>query len=166
MAAPGSAEQLGGHGRRDRTDPVAAALEAAELAERPAQRYLLAHAAVLRIAAEALSGRPRARGVLRTIDGSPRNVWAVLPRVAPELGEWSDYFIALEPKRLAVAAGASAIVGEREADDLVRDARAFAAAAALGRRWHEPAPIDEGEWPSASAVGRGGSTRPRRASVG
>lgn len=122
----------------DATDPIAAALDAAEFAPRPAQRYLLAHAAALRIAAEALSGRPRARGVLRTIDGSPRNVWSALPLVAPELGEWAAYFAALEGKRRVVAAGAVALVAEREADDLVRDARSFADAASLGRRWREP----------------------------
>lgn len=122
----------------DVTDPVAAALRAAEDAGSPAERYLLAHAAALRIAAEIMSGRPRARGVLRTIDGAPRNVWAVLPHLAPELGEWSEYFAALEPKRRTVAAGASALVSDREADDLVRDAYAFREAADLGRRWREP----------------------------
>ncbi|HOU92856.1 MAG TPA: SAV_6107 family HEPN domain-containing protein [Polyangiaceae bacterium] len=122
----------------DPTDPIAAALDAAEFAPRPAERYLLAHAAALRVAAEALSGRPRARGVLRTIDGSPRNVWSALPLVAPELGEWAAYFATLEDKRRVVAAGAVALVGEREADDLVRDARAFADAAFLGRRRREP----------------------------
>lgn len=117
--------------RPDSTDPIASALDAADYAERPAERYLLAHAAALRIAAEVLAGRPRTRGVLRTIDGSPRNVWAVLGDLAPELAEWAGYFAALEPKRRTVAAGATAIVAEREADDLVRDARAFGAAADL-----------------------------------
>ncbi len=113
-------------------DPIAAALAAAEDAERPSERYLLAHAAALRIAAEAMSGRPRARGVLRTIDGSPRNVWRVLPEIAPELGEWAAYFAALDDKRRTIAAGAVALVGEREADDFVRDARAFRDAVAWG----------------------------------
>lgn len=122
----------------DTTDPLEAALDAAEYATRPAERYLLAHAAALRIAAEAMSGRPRARGVLRTIDGSPRNVWRVLPEIAPELGEWAAYFAALEDKRRVVAAGAQGVVSEREADDLVRDARAFRSALDLGRRWREP----------------------------
>ncbi len=118
----------------DLTDPLAAAIATAETAERPAERYLLAHAAALRIAAEALAGRPRARGVLRTIDGAPRHVWAVLPLVAPELGEWAEYFAALELKRRTVEAGAVALVSEREADDLVRDARAFRDAVDLALR--------------------------------
>ena len=53
----------------------------------------------------------------------------MLPEVAPELGEWAAFFGALQLKRQAVQAGASALVTEREADDLVRDAQAFAAAA-------------------------------------
>lgn len=118
----------------DLTDPIAASLDAAEYAERPAERYLLAHAAALRIAAEALSGRPRPRGALHSLDGGRRNVWAVLAEVAPELGEWSEYFAALDLKRQTVAAGASALVSEREADDLVRDARAFHRAVDLGWR--------------------------------
>lgn len=119
------------------TDPISSALDTAEYAEHPAERYLLAHTAALRIAAEVLAGRPRGRGVLRTIDGSPRNVWAVLADVAPELAEWAGYFSALELKRRTVAAGATAIVIDREADDMVRDARAFRAAAELAwtRTW-------------------------------
>lgn len=106
----------------DTHDDVAAALAAAEDAVRPAPRYLAAHAAALRVAATVLAvRRPRLTG--------RRGVWEVVAAVAPELGEWAAYFGALELKRQAVAAGASGIVGTREADDLVRDARAFAAAA-------------------------------------
>lgn len=136
------------------TDPVEVALAAAEAAEQPAQRYLLAHLAALRIAAEAMAGRPRRRGALHSLDGTHRNVWAVLPEVAPELGEWAEYFATLQLKRQAIAAGAVALVGDREADDLVRDARAFRAAAELGRRWREPW-ADAGR--SARAVGVGGA---------
>ena len=91
-----------------------------------------------------------ARGVLRTIDGAPRHVWAVLPLVAPELGEWAEFFAALEPRRRVVAAGARGAVGEREADDLVRDARAFRDAAETA--W------ERGGRP-VRADGRGGSER-------
>lgn len=111
----------------DTHDDVAAALAAAEDAVRPAPRYLAAHAAALRVAATVLAvRRPRLTG--------RRGVWEVVAAVAPELGEWAAYFGALELKRQAVAAGASGIVGTREADDLVRDARAFAAAAQWYRR--------------------------------
>ena len=115
-------------------DPVVAALAAAEDAPRPAERYLLAHGAALRVAADALAGRPRRRGARHRLDGTHRDVWSVLAEVVPELGEWAAYFAALELKRRAVAAGAVALVSEREADDLVRDARAFRTAAEVGVR--------------------------------
>lgn len=117
-AGPLAAENGGGA-----VDDVAAALAVAEDAVRPATRYLAAHAAALRVAAAVLAvRRPRLRG--------RRGVWEVVAAVAPELGEWAAYFGTLELKRQAVAAGASGLVGTREADDLVRDAEAFAAAAA------------------------------------
>ncbi len=133
-------------------DPVELVLGAAEDAEHPAQRYLLAHLAALRIAAEALAGRPRRRGALHSLDGTHRNVWAVLPEVAPELGEWAEYFGALQLKRQAVAAGAVALVCDREADDLVRDARAFRAAVDLGRRRRASVGVGAGR-----AAGLGGA---------
>ena len=49
----------------------------------------------------------------------------MLAEVAPELAEWATFFAATEGKRDAIRAGATAIVSAREADDLVRDARAF-----------------------------------------
>lgn len=116
-------------------DPVDTLLEAAELAQQPAERYLLAHEAALRVAAGAMAERPRRRGQLHTPSGGRRNGWAVLAELAPELGEWAEYFASLQLKRRAVAAGAVALVTEREADDLVRDVRAFRAAVDLGRRW-------------------------------
>ncbi|MCB0913654.1 MAG: chromosome segregation protein SMC, partial [Propionibacteriaceae bacterium] len=42
-----------------------------------------------------------------------------------EFSEWAGFFAAGQVKRQAVAAGATTIVTHREADDLVRDARAF-----------------------------------------
>lgn len=103
-------------------DDVAAALVAAEDAVRPADRYLAAHRAALRVAADVLARRrPRLR--------ERRNIWAVVAQVAPELGEWAGYFAMLQLKVEAVQAGATGLVTAREADDLVRDAQAFAAAA-------------------------------------
>lgn len=94
----------------------------AELAEHPSERYLAAHLAALRVAAIILAvrGGPASGGRSRR-----RNAWAVVADVAPEFAEWATYFAATEPKRDAVRSGARAIVTAREADDLVRDARAF-----------------------------------------
>lgn len=149
-------------------DAVELTLAAAEDAARPAERYLLAHQAALRIAAEVMAGRPRPRGALRAVDGTRRNVWAVLPEVVPELGEWAEYFAALQLKRQAVAAGAVALVCEREADDLVRDARAFRAAADLGRRRRESAVTRVGASTGSAVGGRAstGSATGTRASTG
>ena len=103
-------------------DDVAAALAAAEDAVRPAERCLAAHRAALRVAAGVLARRrPRLR--------ERRPLWAVVAQVAPELGEWAEYFAMLQLKVEAVQAGAVGLVTAREADDLVRDAQAFAVAA-------------------------------------
>ena len=100
---------------------VRTALVEAELCARPSDRFLAAHLAALRVAAVvlALRARPGRR------DSRPRNAWALLAEVAPELGEWATYFALTEGKREAVRAGATAIVSAREADDFLRDAQAF-----------------------------------------
>ena len=49
----------------------------------------------------------------------------MLADVAPELAEWAAFFAATESKRDAIRAGATSVVSAREADDLVRDAKAF-----------------------------------------
>ncbi len=101
------------------------ALIEAELAERPADRFLAAHLAALRVAAVILAarGRPASGGTLR-------DVWQLLAERAPEYAEWAGLFAATALKRRAVAAGAVALVSAREADDLVRDAGIFYAAVA------------------------------------
>lgn len=111
---------------------VDAALLAAEAARRPSERFVQAHLAALRVAALVLASRRRGRGRLRASDGSRRSIWDVLPEVAPELGEWSAFFGALQLKRQIVQAGAVALVTEREADDLLRDVRTFRGAALGG----------------------------------
>ncbi len=103
---------------------VDATLAAAEAAQVPAQRFVLAHTAALQVAALVLARR-RAK-----VSGRP-GVWSVLARVAPELGEWAAFFDALALKRRAVEAGAVGLVTGREADDLIRDAHAFAGAAGV-----------------------------------
>ena len=99
-----------------------AAILEAELAEHPGERFLAAHLAALRVAAIILTvrGGPLPGGWSRR-----RSAWEVVADVAPEFAEWATYFAATEPKRDAVRSGARAIVTSREADDLVRDARAF-----------------------------------------
>ncbi|TWP37059.1 hypothetical protein FGL98_07820 [Leekyejoonella antrihumi] len=85
-----------------------------------AERYELAHLAALRAAAALLAGREGA-DVSRS---GPRNVWAAVPVVAPELAEWAEFFAETSRRRQAVERG-SATVSTREADDLVRQCETF-----------------------------------------
>lgn len=104
------------------------AVSFAELCERPHERYLSAYVAALRVAALVLAVRRRpsaAQGSSRS--SGPRNTWAVLADVAPEMAEWAGFFASVEGQREAVRAGATNLVSPRQADDLVRDAQAFLA---------------------------------------
>jgi hypothetical protein len=99
---------------------------AAVTATRPHERYAAAHLAALRAAAAVLAARARplaARGRSR----GPRNAWALLSQVAPELTEWAAFFAAGAGKRAAAEAGLTRAVSAREADDLIRDAETFLA---------------------------------------
>ncbi|MEO7234227.1 MAG: SAV_6107 family HEPN domain-containing protein [Lapillicoccus sp.] len=105
------------------------------------ERYVEAHLGALRAAAALLAARslpgsvgaPPAPGrtiraaVLRSGGGSsrsrPRSVWELLPRVAPELTEWSAFFAASARRRAAVERGSQIVA--READDLLRQAEIF-----------------------------------------
>ncbi len=90
----------------------------AELAERPSDRYLASQLAALRIGA--LIVRLRSAQVR-----FPSHLWSLVTAVAPEFGEWAAFFAATETKREAVRSGATSIVSEREAADLLRDAGLF-----------------------------------------
>jgi len=57
----------------------------------------------------------------------PRNAWALLTQVAPELAEWAAFFAAGAGKRAAAEAGLTRAITARDADDLVRDAETFLA---------------------------------------
>jgi hypothetical protein len=86
------------------------------------ERYAAAHLGALRAAAAVLAVRTRPAATKR-----PRNVWAMLGQVAPELTEWAAFFAAGAGKRAAAEAGLSRAVTPREADDLLRDAQTFLA---------------------------------------
>lgn len=83
-----------------------------------AERYRDAHLGALRAAAALVAARsipsPRSR---------PRSVWQVLPRIAPELGEWAAFFAACSTRRSVIDRGEP--VSVREADDLLRQAEMF-----------------------------------------
>jgi hypothetical protein len=110
------------------------------------ERYVEAHLGALRAAAALLAARSIPNGASgagssgagssgagsasagRAIRAStsrsrPRSVWELLPRVAPELTEWSAFFAASARRRAAVERG-SRITG-RESDDLLRQAENF-----------------------------------------
>jgi hypothetical protein len=116
----------------------------------PAQRYATAHLAALRSAAAMLAARARpvptpapgpagrsvgtAGSAGRGVSGGggrrrqrPRNAWALLIDVAPEMSEWAAFFAAGAAKRAAAEAGINGAVTAREADDLVRDSETFLA---------------------------------------
>jgi len=84
------------------------------------ERYALAHLAALRAAAAVLAARARPAQVRRR----PVSAWQVLAVVAPELGEWAEFFAAGAAKRAAAEAGRP-VATRREADDLLRDAERF-----------------------------------------
>ena len=91
----------------------------AALARSAAERFVTAHLAALRAAAAVLATRARP-----TPRGGPRSVWEVLPRIAPEMGEWAAFFAATASRRAAVEAGRETVT-PRVADDLLRDADTF-----------------------------------------
>ncbi len=96
------------------------ALLVAELADSPADRFLGAHLAALRVAAALLGVAAQ-----RTGRSGPADVWQVLVRVVPEYAEWAAFFAATRGTWQAVSAGARNVVTERMADDLLRDATTF-----------------------------------------
>jgi hypothetical protein len=106
----------------DQLDRSSDGLTVARAATTPAERYVAAHLAALRAAAAVLAVRGRPAGGR----GRTLSVWDLLPRVAPELGEWAGFFSASASRRAAVEAGRVDVVSARDADDLLRDAETFA----------------------------------------
>jgi hypothetical protein len=115
-------------------DQASRALAEAEGCADPRRRYATAHLSALRAAAAVLAARTRPESGRRR----PRSAWVLLEQVAPQLGEWANFFAAGAGKRAAAEAGLSHAVTEREADDLVRDAGTFLAVVA-GYLGQEPA---------------------------
>ena len=100
-------------------------------------RYVGAHLAALRAAAAVVAAKAEPPGGRRR---RPQSVWELLPKVEPALREWSAFFAAGAAKRAAAEAGLPRAVSAREADDLLRDARAFVSLAegALGIAAEQP----------------------------
>lgn len=85
------------------------------------EKFRLAHLAALRVAAAVVAERGRPASSRRRLI----SVWVLLEAVAPEWREWAVLFAAGAPVRAAVEAGAVHAVGQRQADDQLRDAIAF-----------------------------------------
>ena len=100
---------------------AARGLSRAMAAEGAAERYAAAHLAALRAAAAVLAARAR------PVRGRRGSAWDLLAKVAPEFAEWAAFFAAGSAKRQAAEAGISRLIGEREADDMVRQSGAFLA---------------------------------------
>lgn len=115
-----------GHAVVDLLSHARSCLGEAAAATTAGERYATAHLAALRTGAAVLAARARRHSGRRSARGrGPRNVWADLAKVAPELREWAEFFGASAAKRAAAQAGVPQAVTSREADDLLRDAEAF-----------------------------------------
>ncbi|HVE95485.1 MAG TPA: SAV_6107 family HEPN domain-containing protein [Pseudonocardiaceae bacterium] len=106
------------------------ALLDAEYAVHPVDRYAQAQLAALRAAAAVLAARARPRR-----RSQPVNAWVLLAKVAPELAEWSAFFVATSATRSAAEAGVRHLVTSRDADDLVRQAGEFLTLAQHAASW-------------------------------
>lgn len=105
-------------------------LTEAATATRAGDRYRAAHLAALRaaaalVAAGAAAGPSSARSSGARPSRRLQNVWELLARTAPELGEWAQFFAHGARLRAAVEAGLPHAVTDRDADDLLRDAETF-----------------------------------------
>lgn len=83
------------------------------------QRYLQAQLAALRAAAALVAARSTPGS-----HGGPRNLWDLLPGVAPELREWADFFARSTALRAGIEQG-RVVVSVRDADDQLRQAETF-----------------------------------------
>lgn len=95
----------------------------AEQTTEPAESYVSAHIAAFRAATALVLLRSRNRTRSR-----PASVWALLTEVAPEFGEWSEYFAARTDRRAAADAGISNLT-RAEAAELVARSGEFVSSA-------------------------------------
>lgn len=94
------------------------------------RRFAAAHLAALRGAAAVLAARavpsPGPPGATAPpVAGRPTCAWQLLRAVAPELGEWAQFFAASAPG----PSGGPTLVSVRDADDMVRQVEQFLALA-------------------------------------
>ncbi|MDQ1743528.1 MAG: hypothetical protein QOE23_1867 [Pseudonocardiales bacterium] len=115
---PSSVESLLSQAKTTRAEAV--------LEPRAPEKYRSAHLAALRAAAALLALRARPVAASRR---RPTSAWVLLEGVAPELAEWTVYFADSAQRRAAIEAGATSVVSERDADDLLRAAGEFIAIA-------------------------------------
>ena len=94
-------------------------------AESATARHHAAQIAALRAAAAVVAARDRRD---RSSSLGPVSLWDLLGRLTPELSEWARHF-AVITRRMPLVESGRIRVSVREADDLLRDAQAFAAAA-------------------------------------
>jgi len=92
----------------------------------PTRRFDAANVAALRAAAAVVSVRAHPRGQAPVGDRVRETVWELLPRIAPELREWADFFGMHARVRGFARSDRSTQIGQRQADDLLRDADRFA----------------------------------------
>ncbi|PSL03658.1 hypothetical protein CLV30_107139 [Haloactinopolyspora alba] len=145
---PGRSRPPMGHATLDLIDQARACLAESATAGTANDRFVAAHLGALRAAAAVLAARarpvnPRRSGRSARRGHGPRNVWELLPGVAPELSEWAAFFAANAGKRSAAQAGLRSAVTVREADDLLRDADAFLGLVCvlLGLPYQEPVDV-------------------------
>lgn len=105
-----------------------------------AEAYAAELAAARFVASQDAAMRAAAALVARAGRTGPQDLWPLLARHAPELGEWADYF-ALAAVRRHEVESRSLRVPVREADDLLRAAETFVGVVvtALGMPSREPA---------------------------
>lgn len=127
-------------GALDLLSAAAEALTGAHWARTAHGRSAGTRLAVLRAAAAVLA----VRGQARTAVGGPVDMWSILPRVAPELTEWAEFFAAVLPETP---------VSVREVDDLLRQGEEFVQLVA-GMLGLPPVPVT-GELTSLTVPGGG-----------
>jgi hypothetical protein len=105
------------------------------------RRFAAAHRAALRGAAAVLaaravptSGREPGPSPAPSTGGRPTSAWELLRAVAPELGEWAQFFAACAPG----PSGRPPAVSVRDADDMVRQVEQFLALAENAVRGRGP----------------------------